>query len=168
MGSQGQKDYAFFKCHLSPKLDYNKQIKRQEHCENNSKRFFFLPINPEWGNTSSRWPFPIMATFKIWLPSALQKKKKIYFIHKIKYQIHWEHQLLLSWVWLAKRPCKTAGFHKSASHHSCNQPSSDLFNTHHAPGTGADDAAVGTYPILFLSCLAWSSHSSHSEALAFP
>lgn len=63
-GSQGQKDYAFLKCHLSLKLDYNKQIKRQGHCENNLKRFFFLSIKPEWGNTPSRWPFPI-----IWLLS---------------------------------------------------------------------------------------------------
>ena len=73
MGSRGQKDYACLKCHLSPKLDYNKQIKRQEHCENNLKRFFFLSINPEQSNTSSRRPFPIMATFKIRLPSALKK-----------------------------------------------------------------------------------------------
>lgn len=42
-GLSSPKGCAFLKCHLSLKLDYNKQIKRQEHSENNLKRFFFRP-----------------------------------------------------------------------------------------------------------------------------
>lgn len=87
---------------------------------------------------------------------AICIKKKFSFIYKIKDEIHWEHQLLLFWVWLAKRHCKTALFYKSASHHSCNHPSSDLLSTYCA-GTGTNNVAFGYLSNLFCHALAWVS-----------
>lgn len=87
---------------------------------------------------------------------AICIKKKFSSIYKIKDEIHWEHQLLLFWVWLAKRHCKTTLFYKSASHHSCNHPSSDLLSTYCA-GTGTNNVAFGYLSNLFCHALAWVS-----------